>query len=121
MELFLVSFIMSSLLIYNAKSSLTKGALEKLAAVSTLRSSVRLDDTDDQSTAHVNELPDFIWVVRDFSLLKTATAETRLREFMTASNGSHAARVSDDESDDGSSQTRTAIHQISDLKKVIAI
>jgi hypothetical protein len=122
MELFLVSFIMSSLLIYNAKSSLTKGGLEKLAAVSSLRKSVRLDETDGRNTVSSDELPDFIWVVRDFSLSKTASAENRLRDFMAAASEERDQNETDDEAEiQENSSTQAAMIQISDLKKVSTI
>jgi hypothetical protein len=105
--------------IYNTKSSLTKSALDKLAIVSSLSQEIDFrcgEDDDEEDQPRSPQTPDFVWVVRDFSLKTTSTAEARLREFMeNEQNSDEEEDQADHEStrvDNNENQTRSKIQQL---------
>ena len=82
-RLFLLSLLLSSLFIYNTKNALEKSAFEKLATMSIISSHIKVNSNDHQTSDLRSECPDFIWVVRDFSLEKTLSPNQRLERFLT--------------------------------------
>ena len=69
---------------YNTKNALTSDAIKKLSIMSVLSEKVKTNkncDTFDQS-----ECPDFLWIVRDYSLKSTLTPVERLEKFLEEEN-----------------------------------
>ena len=65
---------------YNTKNALTSDAIKKLSVMSILSEKVKLNSTDD--IIDRSECPDFLWVVRDYSLKSTLTPIERLNKFL---------------------------------------
>ncbi|XP_008057396.1 guanylate-binding protein 6-like [Carlito syrichta] len=71
--IFALALLLSSTLVYNSMSTINNDSLEKLQYVTELteliraKSSTRPDRMED-STEFVSFFPDFIWIVRDFTL-----------------------------------------------------
>ncbi|XP_006831127.1 PREDICTED: guanylate-binding protein 4-like [Chrysochloris asiatica] len=71
--IFALAVLLSSTFVYNSMSTINHQALEQLQFVTELseliraKSSSRSDETED-STEFVSFFPDFVWIVRDFTL-----------------------------------------------------
>jgi hypothetical protein len=70
---------------YNTKNALTADSIKKLAVMSVLSGRVKLrpssfDDCDEDLDK--SECPDFMWVIRDYSLQSTLTPKQRLDAFL---------------------------------------
>ena len=71
---------------YNTKNALTADAIKKLSIMSILKERVKTnsDDEDEDDDSNQSESPDFLWVVRDYSLNSTLKPEQRLEKFLAA-------------------------------------
>jgi hypothetical protein len=71
--------------LYNTKNNLASDAFKKLAVMTTLSDKIKLKSTSAtaQSVSKLKEdCPDFIWIVRDFALVKTMTPKEQLEKLL---------------------------------------
>ena len=78
-KLFLISFLLSSLLIYNTKSSLNRLTFNQLDIITNLSEKVKVRRRTDD-----DDRPDLIWIVRDYSLQSTKRPNQRVQDFLEA-------------------------------------
>ena len=92
-KLFIFSLIISSIFIYNTKNTLTKDAFNKLAVMDTISKKIKLGSkmsASQNETYLRNSSPDFIWLVRDFTLEQTKSADEKLAEFLDDESGNNS-------------------------------
>ena len=76
-KLFLISFLLSSLLIYNTKSALNRETFNQLDIITNLSEKVKV-----RRRTEDDDRPDLIWVVRDYSLHSTKRPNERVQDFL---------------------------------------
>ena len=94
---------MSSMFIYNTKNAVSSDAFNKLSFITKIKESIKLSEHTTGKQDLSRECPDFIWVVRDFFLEKTKSANESLAEFLRLES------ESDDEDEDA--EYRNTIRQ----------
>ncbi|KAL7752867.1 hypothetical protein RI367_001870 [Sorochytrium milnesiophthora] len=74
-KMFALAVLLSSLFVYNSMGSIDEGALDRLSLVAELSKNVRLQSSSDAASTDADDphalsrfFPQFLWLVRDFSL-----------------------------------------------------
>ena len=84
-KLFLLSLAISSMFIYNTKNALQNDAFNKLSVMTVLSEKIKLRSNSTKAFNTIklkNDCPDFVWVVRDYSMEQDISPIDRLNRFL---------------------------------------
>jgi hypothetical protein len=82
-KLFLISLLISTVFIYNTRGTLSQDVLSKLSIITDITNKIKYKFDEELCVEKFKEeSPDFIWVIRDFFLHQTKSADEALEEFL---------------------------------------
>ena len=83
-KLFLLALLMSSMLMYNSKSAMDSETIKKLAIVTSIGDKIKSKRCNKYSQLNsiFKASCDFVWIVRDFALAQTESANSKLLKFL---------------------------------------
>lgn len=82
-KLFLISLLISTSFIYNTRGALSQDVLNKLSIITDITNKIKLKPGQELSIEEFKrECPDFIWIIRDFYLYQTRSADESLETFL---------------------------------------
>jgi ABC-type uncharacterized transport system YnjBCD ATPase subunit len=95
-KLFLLSLAISSMFIYNTKNALANDAFNKLSVMTVLSEKIKIrsNSTKAFNTMKLkNDCPDFVWVVRDYSLEEEMSPIDRLNKFLKKEKEDSSSKI----------------------------